>query len=125
MGYQYGVDPFTALADPVRRALLRALVAGPARVVDLAGAHPISRPAISKHLRLLTEAGLASVEDRGRERHYALDRAGLAPVAALLEELRPTPPFAEAALDGLDLEVRRTVRDRSTSRPDSQQEDTA
>ena len=46
--------------------------------VDLAAAHPISRPAISRHLRLLTEAGLASVEDRGRERHYALDSAGLA-----------------------------------------------
>src|SRR5919107_4227331 len=125
MSYQWGVDPFTALADPVRRALLRALVAGPARVVDLAAAHPISRPAISKHLRLLTEAGLASVEDRGRERHYALDRSGLAPVSALLEELRPAPPFAEAALDGLDLEVRRTVRERSTSRPDHHQEDTA
>ena len=120
------MDPFTALADPVRRGLLRALAAGPARVVDLAAAHPISRPAISKHLRLLTEAGLASVEDRGRERHYALDRAGLAPVARLLDELRPAPPFAEAALDGLDLEVRRTVREHSTTRrPDSQQEDTA
>ena len=119
------MDPFTALADPVRRALLCALVAGPARVVDLAAAHPISRPAISKHLRLLTEAGLASVQDRGRERHYALEHSGLAPVSALLEELRPTPPISEAALDGLALEVRRTVRERSTSRPDTQQEDTA
>src|ERR671917_1885324 len=105
MHYQCRVDPFAALADPVRRQLLRTLRAGPARVVDLAAAHPISRPAISKHLRLLTEAGLASVEDRGRERHYSLDSSGLAPVAALLDELRPTPPFAEAALDGLDLEV--------------------
>lgn len=119
------MDPFTALADPVRRALLRALVAGPARVIDLAAAHPISRPAISKHLRLLTEARLASVEDRGRERHYALDSSGLAPVSALLEELRPTPPFSETALDGLDLEVRRTVRERPSPRPDHQQEDTA
>ena len=122
------MDPFTALADPVRRGLLRALTAGPARVVDLAAAHPISRPAISKHLRLLTEAGLASVEDRGRERHYSLDRSGLAPVAELLAELRPVAPFAEQALDGLDLEVRRTVRERSSSttrRPTHVQEDTA
>ena len=119
------MDPFAALADPVRRALLRALAAGPARVVDLAAAHPISRPAISKHLRLLTEAGLASVEDRGRERHYALDRSCLAPVSALLDELRPTPPFAEAALDALDLEVRRTVRERSAAPRPDQQEDTA
>ena len=118
MRYQCCVDAFAALADPVRRALLRALAAGPARVADLAAAHPISRPAISKHLRLLTEAGLASVEDRGRERHYALDRSGLAPVARLLDELRPTPPFADTALDGLDLEVRRTVRERSAT-PDA------
>ena len=120
------VDPFAALADPVRRELLRALRTGPARVVDLAAAHPISRPAISKHLRLLTEAGLASVEDRGRERHYAIDDSGLAPVAELLFELRHAPPFADAAFDALELEVRRTVRERSgTCQPDDQQEDTA
>ncbi|MDO9455946.1 helix-turn-helix transcriptional regulator [Nocardioides sp.] len=116
------MDPFAALADPVRRELLRALAAGPARVVDLAAAHPISRPAVSKHLRLLTEAGLTTVEDRGRERHYALDRAGLAPVVGLLGELRrpaPAAPFAEAALAGLDLEVRRTVRDQHAT-PSSQ-----
>lgn len=120
------MDPFAALADPVRRRLLRALAVGPARVVDLASTHPISRPAISKHLRLLTEAGLASVRDRGRERHYSLDRSGLESVATLLDELRLTPPFADTALDGLDLEVRRTVRERSsTRRTDIQQEDTA
>lgn len=120
------MDPFAALADPVRRQLLRALRAGPARVVDLAADQPISRPAVSKHLRLLTEAGLASVEDRGRERHYALDSSGLGPVAELLDELRVGPPSADAAFDALDLEVRRTVRERSATRhPDSQQEDTA
>jgi DNA-binding transcriptional ArsR family regulator len=119
------VDPFAALADPVRRALLRTLADGPARVVDLAEGHPISRPAVSKHLRLLTEAGLATVEDRGRERHYALDRSGLAPVARLLDELHPAPPFGEPLLDGLELEVRRTVRERTTRHPDRQQEDTA
>lgn len=120
------MDSFAALADPVRRALLRSLAAGPARVVDLAVAHPISRPAISKHLRVLIEAGLASVEDRGRERHYALDRSGLAPVTQLLDELVPRPPLADAAFEGLDLEVRRTVREQSTTRRrNNQQEDTA
>ena len=94
-------------------------------MVDLAAAHAVSRPAISKHLRLLTEAGLASVEDRGRERHYSLDRSGLAPVSRLLDELRPTPPYADASLDGLDLEVRRTVRERSPARRPDKQEDTA
>ena len=112
------MDPFAALADPVRRDLLRALAAGPARVVDLAARHPISRPAVSEHLRLLTEAGLATVEDRGRERHYALAPAGLAPVQDLLDDLRPRPRFDESVLDGLDLEVRRTVRDHRAT-PDS------
>ncbi|GAA5144291.1 hypothetical protein GCM10023340_11840 [Nocardioides marinquilinus] len=105
------MDPFAALADPVRRELLRALAAGPARVVDLAAAHPISRPAVSRHLRLLTEAGLAVAEDRGRERHYALHPAGLGPVATFLRDLAG-PPVPEHALDALELEVRRTVRER-------------
>ncbi|MFE7385312.1 ArsR/SmtB family transcription factor [Streptomyces zhihengii] len=107
------MDPFIALADPIRRDLLRALASGPARVVDLASQHPISRPAVSKHLRLLTEAGLATVEDRGRERHYALARAGLDPVRDLVDELSGRrPPIPESAFDALDLEIRRTVRDR-------------
>lgn len=112
------MDAFAALADPVRRDLLQALATGPARVVDLAARHPISRPAVSKHLRLLTEAGLTSVEERGRERHYRLDATGLDPVRGLLAALAASSsPFAESALDGLDLEVRRTVRERSSSSP--------
>ncbi len=113
------MDVFTALADPVRRRLLTQLVAGPARVVDLAAAHPISRPAVSKHLRLLSEAGLVDGEDHGRERHYRLVPDALAPVRALLTELAPVPapnpPIPADALDGLDLEVRRTGRERRSS----------
>ena len=114
------MDVFAALADPVRRDLVRRLAAAPARVVDLAAEHPISRPAISKHLRLLTEAGLTAAEDRGRERHYRLDREGLAPMAVFLDELAPAPRFVESDLDGLDLEVRRTVRDRATTHPEEE-----
>jgi hypothetical protein len=51
-------------------------------------------------------------DDVGRERHYRLDRAGLGPVSALLAELAPAPPFPERAFDGLELEVRRTGRER-------------
>lgn len=117
------MDPFLALADPVRRQLLRTLADGPARVVDLAALHPISRPAVSKHLRLLTECGLTSVEDRGRERHYRLSAPGLAPVQELLDDLRPRARFDETVLDGLDLEVHRTVRDhRSTTTGDPLEE---
>lgn len=106
------MDPFAAVADPVRRDLLVRLARGSARVVDLSSEHEISRPAISRHLRVLAEAGLVTAEDRGRERHYRLERTGLAVVAEWLASLAPRPPFDESAFDGLDLEVRRTTRER-------------
>ncbi|GAA1537404.1 ArsR/SmtB family transcription factor [Nocardioides humi] len=107
------MDPFEAIADPVRRSLLRRLADGPARVVDLAAEHPISRPAVSKHLRVLAEAGLVTAEDHGRERHYRLLHAGLAPVRSWVDGLAASgPPIPASALDGLDLEVRRTGRER-------------
>lgn len=105
------MDPFAALADPTRRDLLRRMAEGPARVVDLAAEHEISRPAISKHLRILAEARLVTVTDHGRERHYRLERRGLWPVRDLLDELAVAPRIPEHALDGLELEVRRTVRE--------------
>jgi DNA-binding transcriptional ArsR family regulator len=110
------VDVFAALADPVRRSLLRSISDGPARVVDLAAGHPISRPAISKHLRVLTEAGLVEASDRGRERHYSLTPVGLAPLAELFDDLtqRSGPWLGESALDALETEVRRTSRERRT-----------
>jgi DNA-binding transcriptional ArsR family regulator len=112
------VDAFGALADPVRRALLEELAAGPARVVDLASRHPITRPAISRHLRVLSEAGLVTATDVGRERHYFLSPAALVPVAELLGRLTRAPVgrLSANALDALDTEVRRASRDRRTSR---------
>jgi len=109
------MDAFAALGDPVRRDLVSRLARGPARVVDLAGEHAISRPAISRHLKLLGEAGLVAADDIGRERHYRLERGGLAPVSDYLAALAPgAPRFQDSVLDGLDLEVRRTVRERTT-----------
>ncbi len=109
------MDTFAALADPVRRSLLEDVAAGPTRVVDLAARRPISRPAVSRHLRVLAEAGLVVAHERGRERHYTLVPGGLAPVSVLLERLAlaGTPVTAEA-LDALDTEVRRTARERRT-----------
>ena len=105
---------FAALADPVRRAILVRLAEGPQRVVDLAEQHPISRPAISRHLRLLGSAGLVSAEDQGRERHYRLVPGPLDEVMEFLDQLKPDPvvPIPESALDALDTEVRRTTRER-------------
>lgn len=109
------MDPFPALADPVRRALLRRLASGPARVVDLAEGHPISRPAVSRHLRVLAEGGLVRATDVGRERHYELAPDGLAPVEELLASLAGRVRFDGHLLAGLDLEVRRTTRDRRST----------
>jgi DNA-binding transcriptional ArsR family regulator len=114
------MDVFAALADPVRRHILLRLAGGPARVVDLAAAHPISRPAISRHLRVLTDAGLTTAEDRGRERHYGLRPEGLGPVRELLTALSG-PRVLDHHLDALDLEVRRTVRDHR-QKPDEKEQ---
>ncbi|WP_153395865.1 ArsR/SmtB family transcription factor [Ornithinicoccus halotolerans] len=115
------MDVFAALADPVRRQLLLRLATGPARVVDLAATHDISRPGVSKHLRLLGEAGLVRAERRGRERHYRLEAAALQPVVELVAALRGpgqagsrSPRFTDQVLAGLDLEVRRTTAERTT-----------
>jgi DNA-binding transcriptional ArsR family regulator len=107
------VDIFGAIADPVRRSLLADLADAPRRVVDLAESRPISRPAVSKHLRLLLDAGAVTVADRGRERYYALDRSALSPVAAYVAGLTARP-VADHVLDALETEVRRTARERRT-----------
>ncbi|MCK0112439.1 metalloregulator ArsR/SmtB family transcription factor [Ornithinimicrobium sp. F0845] len=117
------MDPFTAIADPVRRALVERLSGGPARVVDLTADHEISRPAISRHLRVLGAAGIVSADDVGRERHYRLTPGGLAAVQTWLGGLgavataTPGPRVPEHVLDGLDLEVRRAGRDRGQATP--------
>ena len=107
------MDVFDALADPIRRELLRRLARQPSRVVDLAADHPVSRPAISRHLRILSQAGLVTADDRGRERHYHLEPGPLRAVTELVVELTSQgPPVTDRHLDALETEVRRTTRDR-------------
>lgn len=108
---------FSAIGDPVRRGLLEQLGrSGPARVVDLTEGRGISRPAVSRHLRVLGDAGLVTATDRGRERHYELVVEPLQQVTSWVGALsapRAQQPVGEHHLDALDLEVRRTVRDRA------------
>jgi DNA-binding transcriptional ArsR family regulator len=70
-------DPFEALGDPNRREILRLLGTGDRPVGELADAMPISRPAVSRHLRLLKDAGLVSERAEGTRRIYHLRDEGL------------------------------------------------
>jgi DNA-binding transcriptional ArsR family regulator len=80
-------DPFEALGDPNRRAILALLRGGGRSVGQLADELPISRPAVSRHLRLLREAGLVVEEPRGTRRIYRLHEQGLDAVQAYLEQV--------------------------------------
>ena len=78
-------DPFEALGDPNRRAILTLLGDGARSVGELAEALPISRPAVSRHLRLLKEAGLVVEQPRGTRRIYRLQEEGIEAVRSYLE----------------------------------------
>jgi DNA-binding transcriptional ArsR family regulator len=80
-------DPFEALGDANRRAILSLLGAGPKSVQDIASALPISRPAVSRHLRLLKDAGFVTEEPRGTRRIYRLQDAGPEAVRSYLEQV--------------------------------------
>jgi DNA-binding transcriptional ArsR family regulator len=80
-------DPFEALGDPHRRAILRSLAEGERSVGELAASMPISRPAVSRHLRVLREAGLVQEEARGTRRIYSLHADGIDAVRAYLEQV--------------------------------------
>ncbi len=103
-----------ALADPIRREILVMLHESPRTAGAIAEAFPVSRPAISRHLRVLREAGLVHDTVSGREREYALDLAALAPLEAFLAKLRG-PGVWNQRLDALETEVHRTRRRREAS----------
>lgn len=77
-------DPFDALGDPNRRAIVELLGSGGRTVREIADALPISRPAVSRHLRLLKNAGLVMDEPRGTRRIYQLHDRGVEAVQAYL-----------------------------------------
>ena len=78
-------EALTALDDATRRAILERLTAGPRSVGDIAGELPVSRPAVSQHLRVLKEAGLVTERRNGTRRLYRVDTDGLAEVRDYLE----------------------------------------
>lgn len=117
------MDVAAALADPVRREILLLLRDGRMSAGRIAARFAISRPAVSRHLRVLRACGLVVGEVRGRQRLYRLDTAPLAPLEAFLAELRDR---WAGPLDALETEVYRTRRERrATASPTSREEKTA
>jgi len=81
----YDVNPWDALGDGTRRAVFERLVEGPQSVGELARDLPVSRPAVSQHLRVLKDAGLVADRAEGTRRVYAVHPAGLETMRADLD----------------------------------------
>jgi DNA-binding transcriptional ArsR family regulator len=90
------------LGDPTRRAILERLRGGPLAVAEIARGLPVSRPAVSQHLRVLKDAGLVSERRSGTRRLYRLDLNGLAALRAYLDSFweEALAAFKAAAEDG-------------------------
>ena len=94
MAYRIGVsampetsDPFSALGDPTRRAIVELLRPGPRSVRQIADLLPVSRPAVSQHLRVLKQAGLVAEDRAGTRRLYRLHDSGVETVRRYLEQV--------------------------------------
>jgi len=79
-------NAIAALADPTRRKVFERLRKGPSSVVDLARGLPVSRPAVSQHLKVLKKAGLVADRPEGTRRVYYIDPEGLGPLRAWLDQ---------------------------------------
>jgi DNA-binding transcriptional ArsR family regulator len=93
-----------ALADPTRRTIVELLASGERSAGELAAAFETSRPAVSRHLRILREHGLVTAREHGRRRLYALEPA---PLAELDEWLSRYREFWTNRLGALDVELKR------------------
>jgi len=96
---------FAALADPTRRQVFERLGQGPRAVGDLAHGLPVSRPAVSQHLKVLKEAGLVTDRPDGARRVYQIDPQGLGQVRAWLDQ------FWDVALAAFAAEAERDEKE--------------
>jgi DNA-binding transcriptional ArsR family regulator len=102
-----------ALADESRRMMLETLTGGPATVGELAALLPIARPWVSRHLRVLREAGLVDVRQDAQRRVYSLRPEPLAEIDEWLGQYRA---LWERRLDALHTEIARGKRERRSTR---------
>jgi DNA-binding transcriptional ArsR family regulator len=92
-------NAFSALGDQTRRAVLERLSHGPMAVGEIAAGVPVSRPAVSQHLKVLKAAGLVSNRADGARRIYAIDPNGFGPLRAWLDR------FWDTALEAFKAEL--------------------
>src|SRR5580658_3357853 len=102
-----------ALADPSRRTVLETLTGGPATVNELAALLPIARPGVSRHLRVLREAGLVEVRQDAQRRVYSLRPQPLAEIDEWLGRYRA---LWEQRMDALHTEIARGKHERRSTR---------
>ena len=102
----YG-NALAALADPTRRAVFERLRAGPRSVKALAHGMPVSRPAVSQHLKVLKEAGLVADRPEGTRRVYYIDPNGLGALRQWLDQ------FWDQALAAFQAEVERAAKEET------------
>ncbi len=100
---------FAALADPTRRAMLERLAQGPATVKELAEPFKLSMPAISKHLKVLEQAGLI---ERGREAQWRPAQLQAAPLKEASQWLEPYRQIWEENLDRLEAYLRQLQKEK-------------
>jgi DNA-binding transcriptional ArsR family regulator len=96
---------FAALHDPTRRAVLERLRHGPRAVGEIAHGLPVTRPAVSQHLKVLKEAGLVDDRAEGTRRIYQIDPKGLGAIRAWLDQ------FWDSALSAFAEEVERAAKE--------------
>ena len=102
-----------ALSDPTRRQIVELLADGERNAGEIAGHFSVSRPAVSRHLRVLREHGLVQARQEGQQRVYSLDPA---PLAELDEWLTRYRSFWTNRLDALDTQIKRARRARKETR---------
>ena len=104
-------NALTALADPTRRRVFEALRSGPKPVGEIAYCVPVSRPAVSQHLKVLKGAGLVSEETQGTRHIYSIDPNGLGSIRRWLDQ------FWDEALSAFAAELARAEKDDKGEKP--------
>jgi DNA-binding transcriptional ArsR family regulator len=99
------LDALGALGDPTRRRVFERLLAGPLAVNQIADGMPVTRPAVSQHLRVLVAAGLVTVRSQGTRRVYAVSPEGIGALRTWMDE------FWSRALEGFRAAAERTAEE--------------